>query len=370
MFHYLHLYKDLGQMKKLFSSYILCAFAIMASAQPQISFDSKSQDIGYVLWRNPVTVKYSFTNTGESPLVISNVTVSCGCMHADWTKEPVAVGAKGDITAVFDAEAIGKFYKEIGVYCNASNVPIYLDFTGEVTADAKNYAFTHKYGFGAIRTNQDEIVFDDVNKGDKPQIELLVANTSNRAYNPVLMHLPPFLSAKAEPQVLGSQKNGKITVTLDTEKLPKLGITRTTVFLSRFMGDKVSNENEIPVSVVLLPDLSDQTDFQKNNPPVTEISSKVLDFPGLKPRQKKSQTIIVTNKGNTDLVILDLQVFTMALNVKLNKHIIKPGESANMKVTVLAGNLSRSKGKPVVLMITNDPKNPKITINVNADVVK
>ena len=60
----------------------------------------------------------------------------------------------------------------------------------------------------------------------------------------------------------------------------------------------------------------------------------------------------------------------MALNVKLNKHIIKPGESAKMKVTGLANNLSRSKGKPRVLMITNDLKKPKITINVNAQVVK
>ncbi len=358
-------------MKRLFSLIcIFCTVAMMVNAQPQISFDAKSQDIGYILWRNPVVVKYSFTNTGDKPLVISNVTVSCGCMQADWTKEPVAVGEKGEITAIFDAEAIGKFYKEVGVYCNASNIPLYLDFTGEVTADPKDYAYTHKYSYGAVRTNEDEIVFDDVNKGDKPQFEILVANTSNKAYNPVLMHLPPYLSAKAEPEVLGSQKNGKITVTLDTEKLPKLGITRTTVFLSRFMGDKVSSENEIPVSVVLLPDLSGQTDFQKNNPPVAEISTKVLDFPGLKSKQKKSQTIVVTNKGNTNLEILDLQVFTMALNVKLNKHIIKPGESAKMKVTVLASNLSRSKGKPRVLMITNDPKNPKITIKINADVVK
>ena len=95
-----------------------------------------------------------------------------------------------------------------------------------------------------------------------------------------------------------------------------------------------------------------------------------MEFPGLKSRQKKSQTVIIANKGNSNLEILDLQVFTMALNVKLNKHIIKPGESAKMKVTVLANNLSRSKGKPRVLMITNDPKKPKITINVNAQVVK
>lgn len=358
-------------MKRLYSLiFILFAVAVCVNAQPQISFDNTSKDLGYILWRNPVSVKYSFTNTGDKHLVISNVTVSCGCMQADWTKEPIAVGAKGEVTAVFDAEAIGKFYKEVGVYCNASNVPLYLDFSGEVTADSKDYAFTHKYSYGAVRTNEDEIVFDDVNKGDKPQFEILVANTSNKAYNPVLMHLPPYLSAKAEPETLGSQKNGKITVTLDTEKLPKLGITRTTVFLSRFMGDKVNSENEIPVSIVLLPDLTGQTDFQKNNPPVAELSSKVLDFHGLKSKQKKTQTIIITNKGNSNLEIMDLQVFTMALNVKLNKSVIKPGESAKMKVTVLANNLSRSKGKPRVLMITNDPKSPKITISINADVIK
>lgn len=357
-------------MKRVLSLiFIFCAITVMVNAQPQISFDSKSQNIGYILWRNPVTVKYSFTNTGDKPLVISNVTVSCGCMEADWTKEPVPAGGKGEVTAVYDAEAIGKFYREVGVYCNASNLPIYLDFSGEVTADPKDYSFTHEFGFGAIRTNKDEIVFDDVNKGDKPQFEILVANTSNKAYSPVLMHLPPYLTAKAEPEVLGSQKNGKITVTLHTDKLPKLGITRTTVFLSRFMGDKVNSENEIPVSVVLLPDFSLLSEQQKLNPPVAEISTTSLDYLGLKPKQKKSQTVVITNKGKSNLEILDLQVFTMALNVKVNKHIIKPGESAKMKVTVLAGNLSKSKGKPRVLMITNDPNNPKITININADIV-
>ena len=82
------------------------------------------------------------------------------------------------------------------------------------------------------------------------------------------MHLPPYLSAEAIPEKLGRGKAGKIIVTLDTEKLPKLGITRASVYLSRFPGDKVGSENEIPVSVSLLPDFSNLTEQQKNNPPV------------------------------------------------------------------------------------------------------
>ena len=208
-------------MKRIYTLLFLCVVACMSLwAQPKISFDMTTKDLGYVLWRTPATVTYQFTNTGDKPLVISNVTTSCGCAKAQWTEEPVPAGGKGKITVVFDAEAIGHFYKDVGVYCNAASLPIYLDFNGEVTADAKNYSFTHPYAIGAIRLTQDELDFKSVNKGDRPVIELLVANTSNKAYSPVLMHLPPYLEAKAEPEKLGRGKTGKILVTLDSEKLP------------------------------------------------------------------------------------------------------------------------------------------------------
>lgn len=358
-------------MKRLlFFLSVLLITNIAAYSQSQITFETKSQDLGYLLWRNPVTVRYTFNNTGDKPLVISNVTVSCGCMVADWTRQPVPAGGKGYVEASFDTESIGKFYKEIGVYCNASNVPVYLDFSGEVTASPKDYSFTHKYGFGAIRLSKDEIVFDDVNKGEVSETEILVANTSGKTYSPVLMHLPPYLTAIAEPKVLGKNENGKIKILLDTDKLSKLGITRTSVYLSRFMGDKVSAETEIPVSIALLPDFSNITEFQRQNPPVFDIEKNVLDFPYLKPKQKKSLVVVITNKGKSNLEILDLQVFSLALNVDIKKTIIKPGESSKMKVTVLAKNLHKSKGKPRILMITNDPAKPKVSIKVNASFIE
>mgnify|MGYP007132865598 CR=1 FL=1 len=55
-------------------------------------------------------------------------------------------------------------------------------------------------------------------------LELLVANTSDKLYTPVLMHLPPYLSAVATPEKLGRGRTGKIKITLDTDKLPKLGL--------------------------------------------------------------------------------------------------------------------------------------------------
>lgn len=358
-------------MKRIYLFVLGMVLAVVAvQAQPKISFDQEKKELGYVLWRNPTAITFQFTNIGDKPLVISNVTTSCGCTKAEWTQDPVPAGGTGEVTAVFDAEAIGRFYKEVGVYCNASSTPIYLEFNGEVTADSKNFSFTHPFGIGPIRLNMDEIVFEDVNRGDKPVVELLVANASNKSYTPVLMHLPPYLSTKAEPEKLGRGKAGKILITLDTEKVPKLGITRSSVYLARYPGDKVGSDNEIPVSVVLLPDFEGVSEQEKNNPPHISLSSTELEFKDLKPNQHKSQTVVLTNTGKSDLQIKDMQVYNIALGVKLKKRTLKPGESTKMKVTVLAENLPRVKGTPRILMITNDPDHPKLTVRVKASLME
>ena len=58
------------------------------------------------------------------------------------------------------------------------------------------------------------------------------------------------------PDTLRRKQAGTLMLTLDTDKLTHLGLTQTSVFLSRYMGDKVSEENEIPLTATLLPDFS------------------------------------------------------------------------------------------------------------------
>ena len=103
---------------------------------------------------------------------------------------------------------------------------------------------------------------------------------------------------------------------------------------------------------------------------MVSLSARELVFPPLKARQKKSQNIVITNTGKTDLQIQDMQVFSMALAVRLKKRTLKPGESTRLRVTVLAENLPRVKGTPRVLMITNDPQHPMVTIRVKASLAE
>ncbi len=358
-------------MKYIFQIISLLFFGIITlQAQPKISFDKNNYDFGTIIWKNPSKAVFRIKNTGDKPLVISNVTTSCGCTVADWTKSPILPGKEGEINAMFDAKTLGHFNKTIGVYCNASPTPIYVSIKGEVSSDPKNYTKTHPFKIGSIRLDKEEITFDDVNKGDKPSVELLVANTSDKAYTPVLMHLPPYMLAQAIPEKITRKGTGKIKITIDTEKLPKFGLTQASVYLARFPGDKVGDDNEIPVSVVLLPDFTNIDNRIRTNPPHIKLSTEEIKVGAVTPHEKKSFVVYITNEGKSNLDIRDLQVFNSALGVQLNKRIIKPGTKAKMKVTVHGSGLHKVKGVLRILMITNDPEQPKIIMKVNANLKK
>jgi hypothetical protein len=76
-------------------------------------------------------------------------------------------------------------------------------------------------------------------------------------------------------------------------------------------------------------------------------------------------TVLVSNKGKRTLEIRTLQVFNKALAVGLSDRNIEPGETAKLKVKVLAKYLNKVKSSPRVLLITNDPARSKEIITVN-----
>ena len=162
--------------RSLLSIFFLLIVTLAAVAQPRISSNKETHNFGQIEWKRPVTVEYTITNTGNQPLVLTNVTTSCACAVADWTKEPIAPGGKGVVKASFDAKALGHFEKSIGIYSNASPSLVYLKFTGEVVQEIKDYTKLLPYTIGNIRLDRDEFAFPDVYRGQQPSLTFDIAN--------------------------------------------------------------------------------------------------------------------------------------------------------------------------------------------------
>ncbi|MES2388109.1 MAG: DUF1573 domain-containing protein [Bacteroidota bacterium] len=102
---------------------------------PVITFDEAEFDFGTVKQGEKVNHVYTFTNTGKSPLLIQNAHASCGCTLPKWSREPIAPGGKGEITAEFNSEnKSGKQHKTITVTANTNPAQTELSLEGEVEA--------------------------------------------------------------------------------------------------------------------------------------------------------------------------------------------------------------------------------------------
>ncbi len=127
--------------RSLFLMIILC-FALRGlyaqQAQPDtqdsIKFESITYNYGTIQQGSDGECEFKFTNKGKSPIILSNVSASCGCTTPDWPKAPVKPNETGIIKVKYNTAIIGHFSKTITVYSNAVNSPVVLIITGEVAA--------------------------------------------------------------------------------------------------------------------------------------------------------------------------------------------------------------------------------------------
>ena len=76
--------------------------------------------------------KFSFTNIGDEPLVISNAQGSCGCTVPTWPKEPIMPGQTATIDVRYDTQRTGPFSKSVTLTTNEANPTRVLSIKGEV----------------------------------------------------------------------------------------------------------------------------------------------------------------------------------------------------------------------------------------------
>ena len=359
-------------MRRIYTLLIILLAAQTAIAQPRFVADTPLQKVGEMVWKNPKTVTFSFQNKGNRQLIITRVHPSCGCVKVDYPKK-VSAGEKGTIKATYDAAMMGSFHRELAVYTNVQDEPYYLTFEGRVVESALDYDGDFPIDLGNVRLSTNYVEFDDVNRGDRPVVELQVANMEHGNYTPQLMHLPNYLTAEYIPTDIQPGRVGKIRLTLDSEKLFLDGLNQTSLYLARYMGDKIGEQNEILVSAVLLPAFRDLTPERLKTAPhivlmdgnemIEDETTMVMD-----PKKKTtSKTLNVTNIGEEPLTISAVQVFNRAMTVSLGDRNIPPHGTTKLKITLDAKELQRAKNGPRLLLISNDPRHAKNVLNINVE---
>ncbi|GAB3642475.1 DUF1573 domain-containing protein [Spirosoma arcticum] len=122
----------------LFASLVMLTVSLaMTIPSALLIWSETTHDFGRIVQGKPVTAEFTFTNTGELPLLINHAKGSCGCTGVDYPKAAILPGQAGRIKATFNAAASGTFNKSVLVESNAEGGTTVLYVKGEVIKEGQ-----------------------------------------------------------------------------------------------------------------------------------------------------------------------------------------------------------------------------------------
>lgn len=106
---------------------------------PQLQFKEDLHDFGKIKEGIIATYDFTFSNTGNQPLLLTDVRPSCGCTTPEWPKEPIQPGKTGTIRVKYNsAGRPGNFSKSITVITNIPDKTPVLFIKGVVEPSTEN----------------------------------------------------------------------------------------------------------------------------------------------------------------------------------------------------------------------------------------
>ncbi|HRP52056.1 MAG TPA: DUF1573 domain-containing protein [Fluviicola sp.] len=119
------------KMRVLFSLFVLFAASSCRENSPSEVVGYKTTmkvpavyNAGKIVRGEVIHAKFEVENTGEHPLVLSDVSGSCSCTVADWSKDPIAPGEKGYVKADVKTESFneGPITRSVTIVSNSNPV--------------------------------------------------------------------------------------------------------------------------------------------------------------------------------------------------------------------------------------------------------
>ena len=197
----------------LFLLAVVISAAAMAQAEPAydatFKYDKRIHDFGTFLEKDgKVSHTFTFTNTGKTPVVISDVNSWCGCTTAQFIKEPIMPGKKGTVTVTYDPNSRpGKFSKEVVLNLNDGKAYTRIWVKGNVVGYRHPVAEDYPYDFGyGLHMGYKVFAIPSLQQGQTYTIEQRLSNETDKEMtidfvktpNNTVLKMPASLTLKAK----------------------------------------------------------------------------------------------------------------------------------------------------------------------------
>lgn len=356
-------------MKKL-GFLLLCFIGSVTLMAQTIDFEKTLHDYGNINEDDGVAYyEFTFTNNGDAPLIIRNVTTSCGCTVPDWPKAPIAPKEKGKIKVGYNAAGRpNAFSKTITVASNAQTPAVILQIKGFVKPHVKTIEEIFVIRIGDVWFNKSNLSFGRILLNKNVTDTLKYINKGLIETRITVADRFNFMDIKIVPEVVKPNEFGNIIVTYLPNQRNDWGFVNDRFTL--IINGQPASSNPISVSGSIEEDFSALTPEQVEQSAKVEFNTTVYDFGETHPEGTPVEfEFVIKNSGKGDLIIRKVKASCGCTTADPSKTVLKTNETSTIKASFRTNGYSGKQNKSITL-ITNDPKRPTTILRLTGTVVK
>lgn len=327
-------------------------------AESSISFVSKQHDFGELSEEDgSASCNFTFTNKGNSALVIHKAVASCGCTTPVYSKEPIAPGATSTVRVTYNTTGRpGAFHKTITLYTNDPDAPnVVLIIKGNVSPKAENPETAYPKNLQGLRLKRTMIPILEAKIGSIRTESIEVINTNATPVAIKFNKVPKHVRVSASNTLLKYKETGTITIKYLASEAKDYGKRDDSFYVYTNDRDKFNANNRINLTANITEDFSSWSSSQLSNAPSCSFSENRINFGKMVRGTHRTLTITLSNNGKSMLHIRKIVPEYDGIRITPEKRSIPAGKTIKFHINFSAGTFDGNVVQRVTV-ITNDPR--------------
>ena len=356
-------------MKRLFTAFAasLLIACFGASAQEKIKdgleIDKFVHNFGDILLDSgPVSCTFTLTNTGDKPVVIYNVTTTCGCTDVDWTKEPIRPGKKGTVSVTYsNDEGPYPFDKSLTMYLSDTKKPVILKMRGVSLDKIKPLEELYPVRYGSFGLKENISKAGNMEQNGQKSEAVMVANLSNSPLKVTFADISEHLKLSVSPNPIPARGTAELsyTVTADRSLWGKNHYWAVPVVNGKTY---TSNEGDKKIGfwAFTKEDFSGVSAEEKRNGPRPTFTESTYSFGKVRKGQKVKAVFKFKNDGKSPF-----KVYKVDADGKIVCSGVPEagaGQTVSFQVELDTTDLPKGETLTIVTLTTNSPLRPIVNL--------
>ncbi|MBO5893484.1 MAG: DUF1573 domain-containing protein [Alistipes sp.] len=312
---------------------------------------------------------FKFINTTATPIVILDVSASCGCTSPHFSRKPIMPNANGEIRVEFDPmNRPGRFSKGV-VIALSTKERITLTIEGNVLPRQRTLEESYPFDVGeGVRLSSNFHAFSYLGRGEEVEESIVVYNTSDKD-----------VTFRLRPNKMSNMMHVKSPSLIKAKGLASITLTYKIPENSNYYGtlDDVykivvnGKESKVLLSAHAIAVDKFDPSVDDTTIPSCELSKKIIKFGDVKQGVKvENRSVEIVNNSETDLLIRAVEWKSSSLRCSLRAgDKVAAGESCIITLTLDTSDCDYGVWFDRLSIITNDVERPMQSVRITAVVV-